>query len=120
MQRTCPVAVVVVMLMVCAPFDVYPRDDHKAKKMQFLVEMKHTPGQCVAVLDRISDEAPEFLDQVGWGCMAGDHTGYLMVSAENEAAAKNMVPAFLRGDDTHIVALNKFTAEQIRSFHGKN
>jgi hypothetical protein len=52
--------------------------------------------------------------------MAGDHTGYLMVSAENEAAAKDMVPAFLRGDDTHVVALNKFTVEQIRSFHGKN
>jgi hypothetical protein len=43
-----------------------------------------------------------------------------MVWAENEAAAKNMVPAFLRGDDTHIVALNKFTVEQIKSFHGKN
>jgi hypothetical protein len=121
MRRNLPVsAVMVILLLACAGSALNARDEHKAKKMQFLIEMKHTPEQCVAELDRVSAEAPKLLEQVEWGCMAGDHTGYLMVWAENEAAAKNMVPAFLRGDDTSIVALNKFTVEQIKSFHGKN
>jgi hypothetical protein len=120
MRRSLPLsAVMVLLLFACACSASYARDEHKARKMQFLIEMKHTPERCVAELDQISAEAPKLLDQVEWGCMAGDHTGYLMVWAENEAAAKNMVPAFLRGDDTRIVALNKFTVEQIKSFHGK-
>lgn len=120
MRRNLPVsALMMVLLLACAGSASYARDEHKAKKMQYLIEMKHTPEQCVAELDRISAEAPKLLDQVEWGCMAGDHTGYLMVWAENEAAAKNMVPAFLRGEDTRVVALTKFTADQIKSFHGK-
>jgi hypothetical protein len=120
MKGSLPVsAAMALLLFACACSASYARDEHKGKKMQFLIEMKHTPEQCVAVLDQISSEAPKLLDQVEWGCMAGDHTGYLMVWAENEAAAKNMVPAFLRTDDTRIVALNKFTVEQIKSFHGK-
>jgi len=121
MQRNLPViAVNLVLLLAWAGSPSYAWDGHKAKKMQFLIEMKHTPEQCVQALDQISAEAPKLLDQVEWGCIAGDHTGYLMVWAENETAAKNMIPAFLRGDDTHIVPLNKFTVEQIKSFHGKN
>jgi hypothetical protein len=120
MKRSLAVsAAMVFLLFACACATSYARDGHKGKKMQFLIEMKHTPEQCVAGLDQISAESPKLLDQVAWGCMAGDHTGYLMVWAENEAAAKNMVPAFLRGDETLILALNKFTAEQIKSFHGK-
>jgi hypothetical protein len=120
MQRSLPLAAaMVVLLSACACSASYARDEHKAKKMQFLIEMKHTPEQCVAELDQISAEAPKLLGQVAWGCMVGDHTGYLMVWAENEAAAKSMVPAFLRGDDTRIVPLNRFTVEQIKSFHGK-
>ena len=112
-------ALMVILVLAFACSASYGGGEHKSKKMQYLIEMKHTPEQCVAELDQISAEAPKLLDQVEWGCMAGDHTGYMMVWAENEAAAKNMVPAFLHGDNTRIVALNKFTVEQIKSFHGK-
>jgi hypothetical protein len=120
MRRSLPVSsAMAVLALVCICAASFGQEGHRARKMQFLIQMKHTPEQCVAGLDKISAEAPKLLDQVEWGCMAGDHTGYLMVRAENEAAAKNMVPVFLRGDETRIVALNKFTVEQIKSFHGK-
>ena len=93
-----------------------PKD--KTAKTHFLVELKHTPEECLADLDRMSADAPKFLDRIEWGCMAGDHTGYAIIAAESEEAVRNMLPAADR-DKARIVAVNKFTIDQIRSFHKK-
>ena len=90
----------------------------KAGKTHFLVELKHTPEECLAALDRVSAEDAKLLDDIQWGCMAGDHTGYLIISAENETAARNLLPSEDR-DKATVVALNKFTVAQIKSFHEK-
>jgi hypothetical protein len=49
--------------------------------------------------------------------MAGDHTGYAVIEAKDEAAARAMLPPSLK--DVRLVNVTKFTREQIKSFHKK-
>jgi len=39
------------------------------------------------------EKSSQLLPKVYWGCMAGDHTGYAIVDAKSESAAKEMVAA---------------------------
>jgi hypothetical protein len=78
----------------------------------------HTQEQCLATLDAVN-AMPKGKDELAkweWGCMGGDHTGYLMVSAGSAEEALKHVPEAERGD-ARAIALNKFTPEQIKSFH---
>lgn len=86
---------------------------------KYFIESKHTPEECLRALDEILAKGSDHLARVEWGCMAGDHTGYSIVEARSEADALEGVPAFLRGK-ARAVKLNKFTPEQIRSFHQKS
>ena len=83
---------------------------------KFLIMSPHTKETCLKDLDAVMTETPQLLDRFEWGCMAGDHTGYLIVEAKSEDAARDMLPTALR-KDAKIIPLNKFTADQIRSFH---
>lgn len=87
-------------------------------KEKFLIMSPHTKETCLKDLDAVMTETPQLLDRFEWGCMAGDHTGYLIVEAKNEEAAREMLPTALR-KDARIIPLNKFTADQIRSYHQK-
>jgi len=62
--------------------------------------------------------SPALLDKMEWGYMAGDHTGYAVADAVSEEAARNLLPASERAQ-AKVIKLNKFTAEQIKSFHNK-
>jgi hypothetical protein len=86
---------------------------------RFLIISPHTEEQCLAVLDDMAAKEPQILAKTEWGCMAGDHTGYTMVDAKDEAAARNLVPSAVRGQ-AKVIKLNKFTPEQIKSFHKKS
>ncbi|MGE5189433.1 MAG: hypothetical protein ACM3NF_05195 [Gemmatimonadota bacterium] len=86
---------------------------------KYFVESKHTPEECLRALDEILAKGPKVLSSVEWGCMAGDHTGYSIVEARSEADALANVPTFLRGK-ARVVKLNRFTPEQIKSFHQKS
>jgi hypothetical protein len=96
-----------------------PVNAAKESTQRFLIISPHTADQCLAVLDDMEAKEPQVLAKTDWGCMAGDHTGYMMVSAKDEAAARNMVPELVRGQ-AKVIKLNKFTAEQIKSFHHKS
>ena len=82
----------------------------------YLIMSPHTKETCLKDLDAVMTETPQLLDRFEWGCMAGDHTGYLIVEAKSEEAARDMLPMSLR-KDAKVIPLNKFTADQIRSFH---
>ena len=84
---------------------------------KFQIVSTHTPENCLKVLDEVSAKTPRLLGKFEWGCMAGDHTGYAVVEAKDEAAARAMLPAGMQ--DAKTVKLNKFTTEQIKSFHEK-
>jgi hypothetical protein len=89
----------------------------KTAKARFLIEAKHTPEDCLKTLDEVNAKGSKTLARFDWGCMTGDHTGYSIVEAENEAAVKAMLPAGMQ--NAHIVRLEKFTPEQIKEFHQK-
>ncbi len=86
---------------------------------RYIVESKHTREECLRALDEVLAKGPDVLNKIEWGCMAGDHTGYSIVEAGSDSEAlQKIVPAFLRGK-ARAVKLNKFTPDQIRSFHQK-
>ena len=85
---------------------------------RYLVESSHTPEQCLQALDDIVARAPGLLAKFDWGCMAGEHTGWAVIEAESTSRARELVPASA-GESVRVVELNKFTPEQIRSFHQK-
>ncbi len=85
---------------------------------KYLVESKHTQEECLRALDEVLAKGSDVLNRIEWGCMAGDHTGYSIVDARSESDALQIVPMFLRGK-ARAVKLNKFTPDQIRSFHQK-
>lgn len=84
----------------------------------YLVIAPHTPETCLATLDAVKAEAhgSAELAKWEWGCMSGDHTGYLIVTAASPDDALKHVPEMERAQ-ARAVALNKFTPEQIKVFH---
>lgn len=88
-----------------------------ASTNRFLVVAAHTPEDCLKVLDEVKAKGPSLLGKFDWGCMAGDHSGYCVIEAKDEAAVKGMLPASMQ--NARVIKLNKFTADQIKSFHEK-
>jgi len=93
-------------------------DSKSAGETSYLIETSHTPEECLRSLDAVVDETPKLLDKMQWGCGADVHKGWMFVTADDEAAARNMLPSSLR-EDANIVPIGKFTADQIRSYHNK-
>jgi hypothetical protein len=83
---------------------------------RFLIEAPHTPADCLAVLDTMAEQDKKLLAKTDWGCMSGDHTGYVVVEAENEQAARALLPEKMRAS-AKVIKLNKFTPKEIASFH---
>lgn len=86
---------------------------------RYFIESKHTPEECLRALDEVLAKGSDILGKYEWGCMAGDHTGYVTVEARGETEAWENVPVFLRGK-SRIVKLNRFTPDQIKAFHKKS
>ncbi len=85
----------------------------------YLIKFSYTPGPCIAALDKISDDSPEILNNIDWGCKSGDHTGYMIVNSKNEVDALQMVPASLRME-AKVEQLNKFSMADIKALHQKH
>jgi hypothetical protein len=107
--------VVAVLVMVGTAFAAGPS---QTKTERFLIISPHTPEMCLKALDEVQAKSPKLLTKMDWGCMAGDHTGYVEVNATDEAAAREMLPDSARAT-AKIIKLNKFTADQIKQFHAK-
>jgi len=86
-------------------------------KARFMVIAPHTKEDCLNALDQVKAMGNKMLEKCDWGCMAGDHTCYVVVEAKDEADARKMIPADWSKAMVH--PLNKFTAAQIESFHKK-
>jgi hypothetical protein len=98
--------------------DAPAKSAHKAVQTEYLVESPHTADGCVQALDEISAMGPNALAKWQFGCMAGEHVGWAIVTAPNEQAALQLVPASLR-DKARVHKLNKFSAAQVKALHGK-
>ena len=85
---------------------------------RFLVEATHTNEDCVAALDSILGISESFLNRFDWGCKAGLHVGFATVEAQDEATARMLLPTNIRAV-AKVVPLNKFSADDVRSFHAQ-
>lgn len=84
--------------------------------MKYLVESPHTKEECAREMDGILAKGEKTLDQFYWGCSKGDHTAYAIVDAKNESEVKQLIPDFAR-DKAKVVQVDKFSPDQIKSFH---
>jgi hypothetical protein len=89
----------------------------REQAVTYLIESPHTKEECLQALDDVLARGPEFLAKFEWGCMSGEHTGWAVVEAGSEAAARSIVPVLVRSK-ARIVEVGKITPEQIKSFHG--
>jgi hypothetical protein len=83
-------------------------------KAQYLVTSPHTAEECLKALDDVS--AMGTLPKWQFGCMDGDHTGYLITTATDAQAALAMVPASVRGK-ARAVKLHTFTPAELKAAH---
>jgi hypothetical protein len=84
---------------------------------RYLVESPHSDEECLHALDLVV--AAGHITHYDWGCEAGEHTGWVIIEAENESEALLSVPTFIR-HKARAIQLTKFTPEIIHSFHQKN
>jgi hypothetical protein len=85
---------------------------------RYLIETSHKPEDCVTALDTMVEQDKKLLTKIDWGCLSGDHTGYVIVEASSEQDARAKLPDTLRAS-AKVVKLNKFTPKEIASFHQK-
>jgi len=83
---------------------------------RYIVEIAHTSEDCAEALDSVVAMSKEFINRFDWGCKAGEHTGWAVVEAGNESIARMMLPTSVRRE-ARVVLLNKFTVEDVQSFH---
>ena len=83
---------------------------------RFLIHAPHTEEECTRALDSIMGFSGSLLNRFDWGCKAGEHMGWVIVEAQDEATALKMLPSSIR-DEARASRLNKFTADEVKDFH---
>jgi len=66
-------------------------------RARFLVVAPHDPGECLEAIEATLGLGPGFQEAYEWGCLVGNHTGYVFVRAGGpQEAIDDYVPSFLR------------------------
>ena len=84
----------------------------------YMIKFPHTEKTCLSLLDKLSSDSPEILDEIEWGCLSGDHTGYMIVNSKNEVGALQLLPAPIR-NEVKVEKVDKFSITQIETLHQK-
>ena len=81
---------------------------------RFLIELHHEDEvlACARVVQVFLATGSHFLTHADWGCMDGEHTAWIIVEVDSKEQARSILPPAFRSQ-AKIVALNKFTMEQI-------
>jgi hypothetical protein len=106
----------VLLLLIFISFGINPSQGKSGGDNNYLIKFTHTKESCLSALEKISQDNEKLLSKIDWGCMSGDHTGYMMVSGKDEKAVKDMIPKSIL-DQVTIEKVDKFTKKQIESFH---
>jgi len=78
---------------------------------RYLIETPHAGEECLDLIKVLN--AQGYLWNFDWGCKAGVHSGWAIITAENEAQARLAVPPLVRSR-ARIVKLNKFDGSTIK------
>jgi hypothetical protein len=81
---------------------------------RYLVVSPHTAGDCKQALKEV--HAAGYITRFDWGCMDGDHTGWVVLEAETMQQALMVVPAMQR-NKAKAVKLVKFSPADIAGMH---
>lgn len=83
-------------------------------RARFLVVVPHDPDVCLDAIDETVSQGPGFQEAYEWGCLVGNHTGYIFVRADGaEEAIEDYVPVFLRAHAT-AYRLSQIKARDLR------
>jgi len=88
----------------------------KGAKDHYLLISAHKPEDCLAALERINAKDKQLLAKMDWGCMDGDHTGYLVTPGDSADAVKAMLPESERAA-AKVIKVSKFTAKDLKEAH---
>lgn len=83
---------------------------------RYLIILPHTVEECKKALKQI--EAIGAITHFDWGCMDGDHTGYVCIEAESKAEALLVVPTIER-PQAKVIKLARFSPEQVQAMHAE-
>ena len=81
---------------------------------RFLIEVQHETDQlaCARIVQIFLSTGSHYITHADWGCMDGEHSAWITVEADSKEEARCILPPAFRSE-AKIVALNKFTMEQI-------
>jgi len=83
---------------------------------RFLIEIPYTPDERLDVMDRMMRHSIDLLCMTYWGDMDGEPAGWLVVLAENEREARDMLPPDLR-DQARIASVQLLTPADLQEMH---
>ena len=83
---------------------------------RYLIELTHADEfeGCVQALHAIEQYGAHLLTSADWGCYDGVHCAWMVVDVDSREEAVRVVPPQFR-PEARVVALNKFTREEIAS-----
>lgn len=82
----------------------------------YFVMAKHTPEQCMAMMDEMKAKGDKYLSKFKFGCMSGDHAAYSFVEAASADEARNMLPLELQVN-AKVVKVDVMTVKGIGAMH---
>jgi hypothetical protein len=81
---------------------------------RYLVISPHSAADCKKALHEVN--ATGYITRFDWGCMDGDHTGWVMIEAENTQQALMVVPSMQR-HKAKAIKLVKFSPTEVVNMH---
>ena len=81
---------------------------------RFLVISPHTDADCKDVIQQVLFAG--YITHFDWGCMDGDHTGWVIIEAEYAKEALMVVPSKQRGS-AKAIRLTKFSPADVEKMH---
>jgi Skp family chaperone for outer membrane proteins len=116
-MKTIKVFSSIVLLSLCmVSFGQTTATSPAVKTSVYLVQVPHTPEQCLKTLDDLKGKGDAFLSKFEFGCMSGDHTGYAFLSGNSEDDVRQMLPKDVQ-KTAKVQKVDKFTADQIDKLH---
>jgi hypothetical protein len=81
---------------------------------RFLIEVPHEAEkvECARAVQILLRTGSHFLTHAEWGCLDGEHKGWMILELQNKEEARSILPPAYRSQ-AKIVELNKFTMEEI-------
>lgn len=81
---------------------------------KYLIEITHEAKEleCALAIQILLKTGSHFLTNAEWGCLDGEHRGWIIVDLDSKEEVRRILPPAYR-NQAKIVKLNRFTMEEI-------